>query len=354
MTTESRVSNTATASVSGMNAELASADPALVGNDAILASVLQGSGDCIKILDLEGRLQFMSEGGKQVMEVDDFSLLKGCPWPDFWTGEGNGAAKRAIMDAASGKAARFAGIANTAKGTEKFWDVQVVPICGENGLPTHLLSISKDITERMDAQKRHELLNSELQHRMKNTLAMVSAIARQTLKGDDISDRREAFTGRLMALSEANDLITSKTWKSSSLRMVVEGALKPHLSNGHKAFISGPHIDLSAKRALSVALTIHELATNASKYGALLSEEGKIEVRWSIDDAAGSDEKCFTFVWREFGGPTVSMPTRSGFGSQLISRALAADFKGKVLLEYLETGVVCTMKADLTDYSTDS
>lgn len=342
------------ASVSKMNAELTAADPALLGNDAVLASVLQGCGDCIKILDLEGRLQFMSEGGKKVMEVDDFSALKGCPWPDMWAAGENVAARQAVESAASGKPARFVGNADTAKGNSRFWDVQVVPIMGADGLPSHLLSISKDITDITDAQKRLELLNSELQHRIKNTLAMVSAIARQTLKGDDISDRRNAFTGRLQALAEANNHIASKTWQSAPLQMVVETALKPHVAYGNRVYLSGPHVELSAKKALSVALTIHELATNATKYGALLSDTGRIDITWNVDGEDAGGEKLFTFLWREAGGPEVEKPTRSGFGTTLISSALAADFKGHVSIDYRPAGVECIMTAPFADYSIDS
>lgn len=333
------------ASVETMKNELNSADPALVGNDSLLASVLSGCGDCIKILDLKGRLQFMSDGGKRVMEVDDFTSLRGCPWPDFWAGNGNIAAKQAVEDAATGKAAHFVGDALTAKGNSKFWDVQVIPIFGSDGKPSHLLSISKDITEVTDAQTRQELLAGELQHRIKNTLAMVSAIARQTLKGEDIADRRDAFTGRLQALSDANNLITTRTWQSAPLQSVIESALTPHLSSADRVSISGPDMELTAKQALSIALSIHELATNATKYGALSGSDGKIDIHWSLDESAINDDKAFRLLWRETGGPDVSKPVSQGFGSRLVSRVLSADFNGTVTVEYLPGGIVCSMEA---------
>jgi hypothetical protein len=110
--------------VDAMNRELSGAGEGLAGNDDVLRGVLDGCGDCIKILDLNGRLQFMSEGGKRVMEVDDFSKLKGCPWPDFWEGAGNTDAKSAVETAKAGGVGRFKGSANTAKGTPRYWDVQ--------------------------------------------------------------------------------------------------------------------------------------------------------------------------------------------------------------------------------------
>ena len=155
----------------GVNRELAAAGPELVDNGDLLRGILAGCGDCIKILDLDGRLQFMSEGGKRVMEVDDFSALKGCPWPDFWAGDGNASAHEAVAAAKHGRTVRFQNAANTAKGTPRYWDVQVSPILGDDGKPTHLLSISRDITEewraaqaQADMLERQTFLTQELTH----------------------------------------------------------------------------------------------------------------------------------------------------------------------------------------------
>ncbi|SIQ56339.1 Two-component sensor histidine kinase, contains HisKA and HATPase domains [Rhizobium sp. RU33A] len=340
-------STTMAGAVDSMVGELTAADPLLVGNDAFLAAVLSGCGDCIKVLDLQGRLQFMSEGGKRVMEVDDFAPLKGCPWPDFWSGDGNTAARQAVEAAIAGKPSRFVGEANTVKGNSRFWDVQVAPIFNVDGSPSHILSISKDISDVTDARQRLELLNGELQHRIKNTLAVVSAIARQTLKGDDIRDRRDAFTGRLQALAEANDMISTKALQDAPIRAVVENALRPHVQSEQRFSISGHDLDLTAKHALTVALTIHELATNATKYGALSDGNGKIDIRWQVDRKADNPNEAFHFVWQESGGPHVHEPKTQGFGSKLISRIFAADFAGQVSVEYHPTGLVCTMRAPI-------
>src|SRR6476661_9412899 len=134
----------AVSTVDTLNSELRAAGDDLADNSEVLRGVLSGCGDCIKVLDLEGRLQFMSEGGKRVMEVEDFGALKGCPWPTFWVGEGNVHASAAVAAANAGKTYRFRAPANTAKGTPRHWDVQVSPIAGADGKPTHLLSISRD------------------------------------------------------------------------------------------------------------------------------------------------------------------------------------------------------------------
>ena len=218
------MSNRSISTVETLDAELRAAGAGLAGNGDVLRGVLEGCGDCIKILDLDGQLQFMSEGGKRVMEVEDFGKLKGCPWPDFWAGAGNADARAAVETAKAGGTAKFKGAANTAKGNSRYWDVQVSPIFGEDGKPSHILSISRDITELAEAQEQQKVLTAELQHRIKNSLAMVSAIANQTIRGDDMEAARKAFTGRLMTLSQAHDILVQTSWVSAPIKDVIEGA----------------------------------------------------------------------------------------------------------------------------------
>jgi two-component sensor histidine kinase len=329
--------------------ELEAAGRGLVGNLDVLRGILSASGDCIKILDLDGRLQFMSEGGKKVMEVADFGKLKGCPWPDFWEGVGNKKAKDALATALSGDVARFTGAANTAAGTPKFWDVQVSPILGDDGKPSHLLSISRDITEEhkaalalSEASDRQKMLTGELEHRIKNTLTTVSAIANQTFQGDQYADGRQAFISRLIALGHAHDILTRTSWTGAPIESVVEGALGPHRTKEKRIHANGPDIVLEPRQALSLALAVHELATNAIKYGALSSQQGTIEIGWSNGDSA---HPGFRFTWEEAGGPPVSKPVRKGFGSRLIERMLANDFGGEVETQYRAEGIKCELRS---------
>jgi two-component sensor histidine kinase len=334
-----------------MRSELIAAGEGLADNEEVLRGVLAGCGDCIKILDLDGRLQFMSEGGKRVMEVDDFGALKGCPWPEFWAGDGNTEARRAVELARAGSIGRFKGPANTAKGNPRYWDVQVSPIMGADGKPSHLLSISRDITEEWravaelkEAVERQAVLALELQHRIKNTLAMVGAIANQTMQGDSVANAREAFAARLMTLSRAHDLLTQSSWASAPIRDVVEGALAAHRTSRSQISASGPDLQLTAKQALALAVAIHELATNATKYGALTGH-GSVAVTWA--DQAVDGAETFRFTWTESGGPAVTEPTKKGFGSRLIEKMLPNDFGGEVRTFYRPDGVVCELTAPL-------
>lgn len=345
--------------VTSMNEELSAAGSGLAGNDDVLRGVLAGFGDCVKILDLDGRLQFMSEGGKQVMEVEDFGKLKGCLWPELWAGIGNHEAKRAVEIASAGGTYRFKGAADTAKGTPRHWDVQVSPIVGADGKPTHLLSISRDITdewkayaELKEALDRQALLTGELQHRIKNTLTMVGAIASQTMRGSDVDAARNAFSARLVTLSHAHDILTRTSWASAPMRSVIDGALAPHRASEGRFSLSGPEINLPPKQALALSLAVHELATNAVKYGAL-STDGKVSIAWSkrMEDLGSK----FIFKWTESGGPAVAAPEPShkGFGSKLIEKMLASDFRGKVTTTYRSSGVECELVAPFDVLSED-
>ena len=348
-----RMDSARSSTVVSLNLELGAAADGLVGNEDVLRSVLAGCGDCIKILDLDGRLQFMSEGGKRVMEVEDFGKIKGCPWPDFWVGAGNTDAKRAVETAKAGATGRFKGAANTAKGNPRYWDVQVSPIVGADGKPTHLLSISRDITEEWratselkDAVDRQVLMTGELEHRIKNTLAMVGAIANQTMRGDNVVAAREAFSARLMALSHAHDILTQTSWAAAQVKDVVNGALAPHRAGHGRIHTSGPDVYLQPKQAMALSMAVHELATNAVKYGSL-STDGTVDIVWTKETL--ETQPTFRFVWTESGGPRVTepKPEKKGFGSRLIEQLLASDFNGKVRTFYRAGGVECELVAPM-------
>lgn len=327
-----------------MNRELLAANPKLPGNDALLSGVLAGCGDCIKLLDLEGRLQFMSEGGKRVMEVDDFGSLKGCPWPEFWVGEGNAHAAAAVEAAKAGKTGRFQGPADTAKGNPRYWDVQVSPIFDSGGKPWMLLSISRDITEEWEALQRERFLKEELVHRAKNTFAMVLAIANQTFSGDIHASPLRAYTARVAALAQAYDIATKTDWSVAPVADVIEAALSFHRIGQGAFTISGPKLDIAPRQALALTLAVNELATNALKYGALSSPKGHVDISWSTS-AHGTP--TFFFRWGERGGPPVAAPVRHGFGSRVIKDFMAKDFGGTVQLSYEPEGVVCELKSPL-------
>ena len=206
-----------------------------------------------------------------------------------------------------------------------------------------------DVTERKKAERHRELLLGELNHRVKNTMALVQATAQQTFRSAELPDTvRRTFDGRLAALAAAHDLLTRQSWESAMLRDIVTAALAPFgaLEDG-RVSIDGPDVRLNAQATVAVAMALHELATNAAKYGALSNDDGKIAIAWSQDDAdAGSRLR---FEWTERGGPRVETPEGRGFGSRLIERALAAELSGAVALHFDPEGVRCLIDAPVAD-----
>jgi two-component system CheB/CheR fusion protein len=221
----------------------------------------------------------------------------------------------------------------------------VSPIKDASGRIVGASKIARDISERRRAQEQQDFLVGEMKHRVKNTLATVQAVAMQTLQRTP-GDEREAFIARLHALAKAHDLLSLKSWDRAQLRDVVGTALGAFQEAHRTRFlIEGPDdIWLEANRALLLAMALHELATNAVKYGALSNESGQVHVAWSLPNGSGS--KQLIFCWEERGGPPVAPPGQKGFGSRLIERALQAGL-GTARLAFDPQGVTCILDVTL-------
>ena len=203
-----------------------------------------------------------------------------------------------------------------------------------------------DITGRKAEERQRELLLHELNHRVKNTLAVVQSMATQSLRDPRVPpETREAFEGRLMALAAAHDLLTQESWEAAQLRTVVEAALRPFDAE-HRFEVSGPDLRLRPQAAVSLTLALHELATNATKYGALSNKTGIVSVTWSV---SMGELPMFRLIWQEQGGPDVTPPARSGFGSRLIQKGLAGELGGPVTVTFLREGLLCIVEAPLAN-----
>ncbi len=198
---------------------------------------------------------------------------------------------------------------------------------------------------RRREQLDHELLIGELQHRTRNLFASVGAVAVSTIKAyPDPKAFRTVFEGRLSALSRAHSLAVETA--GMDLRKLLTDVLAPYGAD-HAIAMNGPAFTLSPAAAAAFSLAIHELATNATKYGALSVAEGGLDVRWDI--TRGKSEDLFALQWKESGGPVVSEPSGHGFGRFAIERSLAHAVDGSVALDFLSTGLVCTIRAPLSD-----
>ena len=217
--------------------------------------------------------------------------------------------------------------------------------------------VVQDVTERKEAEERQKLLIDELNHRVKNTLATVQSLATQTARGTHTpEDFRRAFEGRLIALSQAHDQLTRRHWKSADLRDIVEASTAPHLARSQESqdqiAIEGEPITVTPRVALTLALGLHELTTNATKYGALSVPAGRIDVGWRVERQS-PQAPLLRIEWRERGGPPVTPPERQGFGTRFIEGSVASELQGKARLDYDPAGLVCTMEIPLDSVTQD-
>ena len=191
----------------------------------------------------------------------------------------------------------------------------------------------------------HDLLIDELNHRVKNTLAILQSITTQTFRSASRAER-EKFEGRLGALAEAHNLLSQEKWQGSELQDVIARVLKPYLlSNPDRVRMFGPMVPLSPRLAVVLSMIVHEIATNAAKYGALSNDSGTVTLDWEI--IAQSDGRKLRMIWTESGGPHVSAPVQRGFGSRLIERSARDQLGGEATVDFLPRGVVCTVTAAL-------
>jgi PAS domain S-box-containing protein len=204
--------------------------------------------------------------------------------------------------------------------------------------------VFRDITDRRSAEAQRDLLVQELEHRIKNTLTMVQSIADQTFRNSGLDPSvQQAFAARLVSLSNVHSVLTQRSWDSADLYEIIAASVGPHRTPEKERFeIQGPILRLGPKAAVALSMAVHELCTNAMKYGALSTEAGRVEIAWATDQGQ------FRWAWREQGGPVVVAPKHSGFGSRLIEKSLAAQLSAKVGMNYAPTGLVCTIEAPLS------
>jgi PAS domain S-box-containing protein len=210
-----------------------------------------------------------------------------------------------------------------------------------NGRPVRMVGASVDITERKQSEAERELLLAELSHRVKNTLATVISIAHQSFADQPgFADARRRFESRIRALAQTHTRLAESSWSTVGLKTMLSDELAPY-GNGENIAISGHEVGLRPRQAIMLGMGFHELATNAAKYGALSSTEGRVAVSWQQE----GDE--LQISWRESGGPVTMAPSRTGFGRILLERALAAELRGKVAMDFDPAGLHCTIRIPL-------
>lgn len=230
---------------------------------------------------------------------------------------------------------------------ERFLDFIYQPIFTDGGQVSGVFVQGHDVTEQVEAEERLKWLINELSHRMKNTLAVVQGLAAQSFRMVDGADEaRRIFDARLNALAAAHSLLTPQNWEAASLEETVVRSVEATAGADVARFrFEGPDVTLDSQAALALAMVVHELSTNAIKYGALSVPGGEVEIRWSVE--RGSGGHWLTIAWSEHGGPVVEEPSRRGFGTRLIERGMATGRDSKVEMTFAPDGLRCIIATRL-------
>ena len=211
----------------------------------------------------------------------------------------------------------------------------VSPVKDAHGKVIGASKIARDITERKQAQARQEVLTRELHHRTKNIFAVVQAVVLRSFAGKQtVEDAKKTVVKRLQSLANTHALLVDKQWHGADIAEVVRTEMSPYTD---RVSIDGPSVILTAQAAQNFALALHELATNAAKYGALSTQDGQVSISWSVSESDARGR--FTFNWQEQGGPTVVPPTAKGFGRVVLEQVMAEFFDPPPRIEFSPTGV---------------
>ena len=326
----------------------ARAHRALADNERLLRAIGESSGELIFAKDLENRMLYANSAtlaviGKPAEAVIGYSEAE-------WHDDPTEAAvimtnDRAVMD--SGDTMPVEEHFTTAEGEVRIFQGTKAPMRDADGAIVGVVGVTRDVTDHSRAQSRLRLMIDELNHRVKNTLAIVQGIAYQTFRQEGIAgEARRAFDQRLAALGKAHGLLTRESWESADLAAVATEAFAPYVNGTDQVTMTGPPLRLAPKTAVTIAMTLHELCTNAAKYGALSVDAGHVALDWSIERG---DQDRLHLRWQESGGPAVTLPARRGFGSMMIERALSSELQGDVRLDFLPEGLLCTIDAPLPD-----
>jgi PAS domain S-box-containing protein len=316
-----------------------------------LASIVESSDDAIVSKDLNGIIRTWNKGAERLFGYTAEEVV-GKPITIIIPEDRQSEEPHILEQIRRGKSIEHYETQRVRK-DGSFVDISltVSPVRDVDGRIVGASKIARDISERKQAEMQRDLLVAELSHRVKNALATVTSIARQSFSSNpDPIDAQRSFLARIHALSQTHSRLAETRWSGVSLETLFLDELAPYRQdNGSNVHLSGPPTTLNPKHAVILAMAVHELATNAAKYGALSTRKGSVEVVWESDG-----QGQLRIRWTESGGPKVVPPTRSGFGRLLVERVLASDLGGSVQMDFAENGLRCiiTLPTNASDNGT--
>jgi len=312
-----------------------------------LAAIVESSDDAIISKDLNGIITSWNTGAQSIFGYGAYEVI-GKPVTILMPPDRVNEEPDILARVRAGqRIEHYETVRRRKDGTLLDISLTVSPVRNAQGKIVGASKIARDVSERKRMEKQRELLMAELSHRVKNTLATVLSIEKLSFSGQQASSASRAFRARIEALAHAHGRLAESNWLSVPLQHLVEDELAPYRNNETpNAILSGPTVNLSAHCALSLGLGIHELATNAAKHGALSSPEGRVHVTWRTKDDA------LELEWREQGGPTLSPPSRTGFGRLLLEQALTHELAARVTMNFRPEGLRCTIYVPRQEYET--
>jgi PAS domain S-box-containing protein len=307
---------------------------------AQLAAIVESSDDAIVSKTLEGRVTSWNEGAERIFGYEADEMI-GQPITRIIPPELHGEEEGILARLRRGERIHHYETTRVTKDGRRIEiSLTVSPLRDEAGKVIGASKVARDITERKRAEEHVRFVMKELSHRTKNLMAVVQAISLQTVKRSrDFEEFQQRFNARMEALGRSHDLLVDCDWRGVALEDLVHSQLEPFLDlASDRLTVNGPALLLTPKAVQELGLALHELATNASKFGALTVATGKIDITWTVDRGVAGTPR-FVMTWRETGGPPIGPPGRQGFGSTAITSALSRSFKGKARLDYPPEGL---------------
>jgi PAS domain S-box-containing protein len=321
-----------------------------------LRTLLEGLPAAVYMTDAEGRITFFNQAAVEFSgRVPELGSDEWCVSWKLYQPDGTPLPHDQCPMAVALKEARpirgAEAIAERPDGTLVPFVPYPTPLFDPDGTLIGAINMLVDISERKNAESRQKILIDELNHRVKNTLATVQSLARQTARGaSSVKEFERRLEGRLIVLSQAHDQLTRGNWQRADLRELLEGTLSAHGEEiGEQVTVAGGAIDLHPKAALTLAMIFHELVTNALKYGSLSQPSGRVRVSWQTEQR--TDSTFLRLLWCESDGPVVEVPDRRGFGSRMVERSIPAELNGSAALRFERTGVICELEFPLIESS---
>ena len=238
-------------------------------------------------------------------------------------------------------------IAERPDGTRIWFTPYPMPLRDSNGVMTGAINMLVDISFRKEAELQQKLMMDELNHRVKNTLATIQSLLAQSARSaTTVEDYHKTVEGRMLAMSRAHDQLSRRNWKNAELGELLRSVLSPY-ARGDNILFSGEPVHLPPRAALSLSMAFHELATNAERFGALSTSQGKVDVRWDVERK--DTQRLLRLNWTEKFGPQVEPILKRGFGVRFLERGIQAELRGKTAVEFPPSGVNCAMEIPLAN-----